>query len=307
MFFVLIFGRWLLPIGKITRDQLSQLLFVYIGMASDIMELFLLFETEDVLKSETLPLVILSLYTSSLMQYTLVLTATKKRSSKKSHPRADCCMCCETEIWSLLITVILQDGPFLAIRLYVIIELNAIDYNILFFTSKNTIVVSLQLYRFVVVVIELCKKKRPSPDEEQTSVSVVDTPDRRYEQSRGLEDTRVIDLNTLVPAPQKMTRKDAVKDSLKNDEVHAATSVDKFKREDYHKQKHTSNLSHKQIFGEDQEEVLHLRKPAFRLNYTPMNTHGNRYYNPTGQGLPLHGNHVDDILENDAFEEYNMY
>lgn len=37
---ILIIGRWLLPKGEITREQLSQLLLVYIGMAADIIELF---------------------------------------------------------------------------------------------------------------------------------------------------------------------------------------------------------------------------------------------------------------------------
>ena len=37
---ILIIGRWLLPKGEITREQLSQLLLVYIGRAADIIELF---------------------------------------------------------------------------------------------------------------------------------------------------------------------------------------------------------------------------------------------------------------------------
>ena len=36
--FVLILGRWMLPKGNISRDELSQLLLVYIGMAADIIE-----------------------------------------------------------------------------------------------------------------------------------------------------------------------------------------------------------------------------------------------------------------------------
>ncbi|XP_077990469.1 transmembrane protein 26-like [Glandiceps talaboti] len=38
---VLIVGRWLLPKGDMTREQLSTLLMVYIGMASDILEFVL--------------------------------------------------------------------------------------------------------------------------------------------------------------------------------------------------------------------------------------------------------------------------
>ena len=38
LLFVLILGRWMLPKGDISRDELSQLLLVYIGMAADIIE-----------------------------------------------------------------------------------------------------------------------------------------------------------------------------------------------------------------------------------------------------------------------------
>ena len=44
----LILGRWLLPKGKLTHDQLSQLLLVYIGTAADIVEFFEAFNEEVV-------------------------------------------------------------------------------------------------------------------------------------------------------------------------------------------------------------------------------------------------------------------
>ena len=44
----LILGRWLLPKGKLTHDQLSQLLLVYIGTAADIVEFFEAFKEEKV-------------------------------------------------------------------------------------------------------------------------------------------------------------------------------------------------------------------------------------------------------------------
>ncbi|QQP53827.1 Uncharacterized protein FKW44_006445, partial [Caligus rogercresseyi] len=37
---ILIIGRWMLPKGEMTRDELSQLLLVYIGTAADIIEFF---------------------------------------------------------------------------------------------------------------------------------------------------------------------------------------------------------------------------------------------------------------------------
>lgn len=45
---ILILGRWLLPKGKLTHDQLSQLLLVYIGTAADIVEFFEAFKEKEV-------------------------------------------------------------------------------------------------------------------------------------------------------------------------------------------------------------------------------------------------------------------
>ena len=45
---ILILGRWMLPKGKLTHDQLSQLLLVYIGTAADIVEFFEAFNEDKV-------------------------------------------------------------------------------------------------------------------------------------------------------------------------------------------------------------------------------------------------------------------
>lgn len=45
---LLILGRWMLPKGDLTHDQLSQLLLVYIGTAADIVEFFDAFKEDTV-------------------------------------------------------------------------------------------------------------------------------------------------------------------------------------------------------------------------------------------------------------------
>ena len=45
----------------------------------------------------------------------------------------------------------LQDGPFLAVRLYVIIKNQTLSYSILFFTLKNVILLMVQTYRLFVI------------------------------------------------------------------------------------------------------------------------------------------------------------
>lgn len=50
---ILIVGRWLLPKGDLTRDQLSQLLLVYIGTAADIIEFFDSYKDDSIAKVDS--------------------------------------------------------------------------------------------------------------------------------------------------------------------------------------------------------------------------------------------------------------
>ncbi|CAF1171307.1 unnamed protein product [Adineta ricciae] len=161
---VLIIGRWLLPVGKtMTRDQLSQLLLVYIGTAADIIELFEAFKEHDVQRNLTIIHLILAAWSISLMQFTLVVTSTKTRMKNNSKELEKCFSCqlfWETELWALSSTILLQDGPFLCLRLGLIIHYKIISQSNVFFTTKNLLVVVLQLYRVCVIIIEHRKRQR---------------------------------------------------------------------------------------------------------------------------------------------------
>ncbi|XP_071794975.1 transmembrane protein 26-like [Asterias amurensis] len=141
----------------LTRDQLSQLLLVYIGMAADILEFSLeSLKEQAVICNLFLIILILGLWSWSLLQFTLVLTsvsAPRARAAKISGGKSckGCFGCCENEIWALWITIVMQDGPFLAMRLYLLIEFNIINQMMLFFTLKNILVIILQLYRMIIV------------------------------------------------------------------------------------------------------------------------------------------------------------
>ena len=52
------------------------------------------------------------------------------------------------EVWGIMSTLILQDGPFLVMRLYVMISRNVIHQMIVFFTIKNIVVFMLQVSGF---------------------------------------------------------------------------------------------------------------------------------------------------------------
>ncbi|XP_076074835.1 transmembrane protein 26-like [Mytilus galloprovincialis] len=157
LLYFMIIGRWLLPRGNISRNELSQLLFVFIGMASDITELFTLFDEKEVRENLHLTFAVLIIWTLSLLQFCFVLTATRNvkrgRVALQSPPRKSCgCSCCSTEVWSILVAMLMQDIPFVTVRLYTIATYNLINYSIIFFTAKNILVVMLLLYRFAVIL-----------------------------------------------------------------------------------------------------------------------------------------------------------
>uniref|UniRef100_A0A671K2U2 Transmembrane protein 26-like n=1 Tax=Sinocyclocheilus anshuiensis TaxID=1608454 RepID=A0A671K2U2_9TELE len=162
MLIVLVLGRWLMPKGDMSRDQLSQLLMVYVGLGADILDIFDTFKEPQVKTKQAVIIVGLSLFSWALMQFPLVLTQTshskfqKEGQSEAAKPgRAGWTVsCCSSEVWSLLLTVGLQDGPFLISRLYLMIRENVLNQLMIFFTCKNILIVLLEVYRICVVHIE---------------------------------------------------------------------------------------------------------------------------------------------------------
>ncbi|KAA0714121.1 Transmembrane protein 26 [Triplophysa tibetana] len=162
MLIVLVLGRWMMPKGDMSRDQLSQLLMVYVGLGADILDIFDTFKEPQVKTKQAVILVGLSLFSWALMQFPLVLTQTSRPTlqagSQSESPQAGLAgwniSCCSSEVWSLLLTVGLQDGPFLIYRLYLMIRENVLNQLMIFFTCKNILIVLLEVYRICVVHFE---------------------------------------------------------------------------------------------------------------------------------------------------------
>ncbi|XP_029166996.1 transmembrane protein 26 [Nylanderia fulva] len=180
---VLIIGRWMLPKGDLTRDQLSQLLLVYIGTAADIIEFFDSFKEDRIAREPVLVYLTLSIWAWSLMQFTVVLTATKSRKSRLSSSVArkktrSETSCCSIDVWGIALNMILQDGPFLAFRLILIIHYQIVSYMNIFFTCKNTLVILLQLYRLYVVQSENKSKRNKKYNKiEVSNISIISRGD----------------------------------------------------------------------------------------------------------------------------------
>lgn len=165
MLIVLVLGRWLMPKGDMSRDQLSQLLMVYVGLGADILDIFDTFKEPEVKTNRAVVIIGLALFSWALMQFPLVLTQTrppKGESLQRRTERLLCCprsphsftSCCSSEVWSLLLTVGLQDGPFLLYRLYLMVQEQVLNQLMIFFTCKNILIVLLELYRIFVVQCE---------------------------------------------------------------------------------------------------------------------------------------------------------
>ncbi|EDO40847.1 predicted protein, partial [Nematostella vectensis] len=151
---MIILGRWLLPRGEITRDQLSALLLGYVGTAADILELFEVFEEPQVGSELQITTAVLGVYSWSLLQFTLVTTATTGKDNKiriASNKISRREMLLHGDIFGILTGIFMQDGPFLVLRLVLIIKYNLYSEMHLFFTCKNAIALSLLMYRLCIL------------------------------------------------------------------------------------------------------------------------------------------------------------
>ena len=209
---LVIMGRWFLPKGNISRSTLSQLLLVYMSLASDIVDLLTLLNEIQVQESTLMTCFTLTIFSWSLFQFSLNLVVTRGRSFQSIHEQEDIediildptseniqnykenddsagdltktfidklntfkefnpqlnqknsrttkCLrffrldLLDSEIWSILITLIFQDGPFLAIRLTAVIRFNVRTFSTMFFTCKNAIILFLQIYRLSAICTE---------------------------------------------------------------------------------------------------------------------------------------------------------
>ncbi|XP_006147137.1 transmembrane protein 26 [Tupaia chinensis] len=155
---MLIIGRWLLPIGGgITRDQLSQLLLMFVGTAADILEFTSeTLEEQNVRNSPALVYAILVIWTWSMLQFPLDLAVQHVvcplSVAARGFPSLFFCQY-SADLWNIGISVFIQDGPFLVVRLILMTYFQVINQMLVFFAVKNFLVVVLQLYRFVVLAL----------------------------------------------------------------------------------------------------------------------------------------------------------
>uniref|UniRef100_A0A4W3JXK0 Transmembrane protein 26a n=1 Tax=Callorhinchus milii TaxID=7868 RepID=A0A4W3JXK0_CALMI len=138
---LLILGKWLLPMGAgITRDQLSQLLLMFVGIAADILE----FSSETC--NSDLVFLIMAVWTWSMLQFPLDVVGKMRNLLLCKH---------SADLWNICISIFIQDGPFLFVRLYLMLKHHVINQMLAFFAVKNALVLILQVYRLVVIYLDI--------------------------------------------------------------------------------------------------------------------------------------------------------
>ncbi|XP_037637625.1 transmembrane protein 26-like [Sebastes umbrosus] len=152
---LLIVGKWLLPLGGgVTRDELSQLLLIFVGTAADILE-FTSETLSDVKEnSPQLVYIILAVWTWSMLQFPLHLSVVNSKPDSEGEQRvqeASVLTKHSTDIWSVVEALFIHDGPFLVVRLTVMTYFDVFHQMLVFFAIKNFLVVILNLYRLVVI------------------------------------------------------------------------------------------------------------------------------------------------------------
>ncbi|XP_076856708.1 transmembrane protein 26b isoform X1 [Brachyhypopomus gauderio] len=149
---LLIVGKWILPTGGITRDQLSQLLLIFVGTSADILE-FTSETLSDVKNNnQELVYVVLSIWTWSMLQFPFNLTVVNPEANDEIETQSGSLLLTHRrDFWSAAEDLLIKDGPFLLVRLIVMIRYQIIHQMLVFFTLKNFMVVSLNVYRLWVI------------------------------------------------------------------------------------------------------------------------------------------------------------
>jgi hypothetical protein len=66
----------------------------------------------------------------------------------------------KVELLATVLSLVMQDGPFLCVRLYTSITYQVVTYSLVFFTAKNMLVILLLLYKILLLLNKLCCPRR---------------------------------------------------------------------------------------------------------------------------------------------------
>ncbi len=130
-----------------------------------------------------------------------------------------------------MISVMLQDGPFLVMRMLLIFRYGVLSYTNLFFTSKNTLVLVLQFYRLLVLFCQKTDKSTLVITQDGVSTAgnidskiktgslkITGTP-KIARRQLSLDVTREIPEDLLQRKRSSLMRQDSINDSTQSDDT----------------------------------------------------------------------------------------
>ncbi|KAJ8365643.1 hypothetical protein SKAU_G00144740 [Synaphobranchus kaupii] len=162
---LLIVGKWLLPLGGgVTRDKLAQLLLIFVGTAADILEFTN--ETLSDIQDRSLELVylILAVWTWSMLQFPLQLSVMNSTPEGCDEGQSSSLLKQHgAEIWNIMQSLFIQDGPFLVVRLMIMICFEVLHPMLIFFSIKNFLMIILNLYYLVIICQDYRSSALPDP------------------------------------------------------------------------------------------------------------------------------------------------
>ena len=122
------------------------------------MELYALFDEELVQADLAITYAILSVWSISFLQFIPILKHKNKYKHLESRRMRRIKQSCGdyfSEVVVTLLSILLQDGPFLCLRLYIIVKLELVTYSLVFFVIKNIVSIILLTYKLGAMCIKL--------------------------------------------------------------------------------------------------------------------------------------------------------
>ena len=152
--FALLFSRWLLPRHKLSENVIADVIIEFFFIASDVMEFLAVFDNDRIRGDLDMTYVILAVWTASLFQFVTVFMR-KNRYRYGAEFLGQCYGQNGVKIIGICMNLLLQDLPFLVVRLYIVIEMDIITYSLIFFILKNILTL---LFLFSRLTGTLCCK-----------------------------------------------------------------------------------------------------------------------------------------------------
>ncbi|XP_072015324.1 transmembrane protein 26-like [Amphiura filiformis] len=153
LMFFLIAGRWILPSHGINGNKMANIVLLHVVMAADILEFLSAgLRSDEGVCLESVLIGVMVLWTVSLLQFPIYFDTTEihrlsaaarsaleKRSTLNRFARS--------KVWEIVTVMILQDGPFICMRLFFLFYFKIFSQASMFFIGKNFMYLIIEAYR----------------------------------------------------------------------------------------------------------------------------------------------------------------